>query len=96
MPPAEGKEKIDLEKLHISLRHMEAGQKGIVVGVLGGHGLRRRLEAMGVRPGKTITKLSGQAFRGPVMLRVDHTQIAIGFGMANKIIVDTDNFKRRS
>jgi ferrous iron transport protein A len=75
---------------------MEAGQKGTIVDILGGHGLRRRLEAMGVRPGKTITKLGGQAFRGPVTLRVGHTRIAIGFGMSNKIIVDTDNLKRES
>lgn len=73
---------------------MDSGQKGTIVGVLGGYGLRRRLEAMGVRPGKTITKVSGQAFRGPVTLKVDHTQIAIGFGMANKIVVDVDNLKR--
>jgi ferrous iron transport protein A len=73
---------------------MEAGQKGVIVGILGGHGLRRRLEAMGVRPGKTITKVGGQAFRGPVTLRVDHTQIALGFGMANKIVVDVDDVKR--
>ena len=85
-----------MEKRHISLRHMAVGQKGIIVGILGGHGFRRRLEAMGVRPGKTITKVSGQAFRGPVTLKVDHTQIAIGFGMANKIVVDVENLKRTS
>ena len=75
---------------------MESGQKGTIVDVLGGHRLRPRLEAMGVRPGKTITKVSGQAFRGPVTLKVGRTQIAIGFGMANKIIVDVDNLKRTS
>ena len=94
MSPAERKQRINMEKRQISLRHMETGQKGTIVGVLGGYGLRRRLEAMGVRPGKTITKVSGQAFRGPVTLKVDHTQIAIGFGMANKIVVDVDNTKR--
>jgi ferrous iron transport protein A len=96
MPPADRKQEIGMEKRQISLRQMEAGQRGIIVGVLGGHGLQRRLEAMGVRPGRTITKVSGQAFRGPVMLRVDHTQIAIGFGMANKIVVDVENLKRTS
>jgi len=96
MPPAEREEKIEMEKGYISLRHMEAGQMGIVVDILGGHGLRRRLEAMGVRPGKKITKVSGQVFRGPVTLRVDHTQIAIGFGMANKIVVEIDNLNRTS
>ena len=73
---------------------MDSGQKGTIAGILGGHGLRRRLEAMGVRPGKTITRVSGQAFRGPITLRVDSTQIAIGFGMAHKIIVDIDDVNR--
>jgi Fe2+ transport system protein FeoA len=28
--------------------------------------------------------------RGPVTIQVDRVQVAIGFGMANKIIVDLD------
>ncbi|MBM3154522.1 MAG: ferrous iron transport protein A [Chloroflexi bacterium] len=70
---------------------MEAGQSGAVIEILGGHGLVRRLEAMGIRPGKKITKVSSTFLRGPVTFKVDHTQIAIGFGMANKIVVEVDN-----
>ena len=70
---------------------MEAGQSGTVVQVAGGHGLVRRLEAMDIRPGKRITKVGSMLFRGPVTLKVDHAQIAIGFGMANKILVEVDN-----
>jgi len=79
------------EKRQVTLRRMEAGQSGAVIEILGGHGLVRRLEAMGIRPGKKITKVSSTFLRGPVTFKVDHTQIAIGFGMANKIVVEVDN-----
>jgi Fe2+ transport system protein FeoA len=29
-------------------------------------------------------------FKGPVTLRLDSTQVAIGFGMANKVLVETE------
>jgi len=71
----------------LTLAKMRTGQTGTVVGILGGHGLIRRLDALGIRPGKKVTKLSSALFRGPVILRVNNTQVAVGFGMARKIIV---------
>jgi ferrous iron transport protein A len=74
----------------LTLTEMKTGQTGIVIEVLGGHGLIRRLDALGIRPGRKVTKLSSTLFRGPVMLRVDNTQVAVGFGMARKITVEAD------
>jgi len=76
----------------LTLAEMRTGQTGTVVGVLGGHGLIRRLDALGIRPGKKVTKLSSTLFRGPVTLRVNNTQVAVGFGMARKIIVEVDKY----
>ena len=61
-------------------------------GLMRGHGpgFGRRLEAMGIRPGKKVTKVGSMLFRGPVTLRVDNAQVAVGFGMANRIIVEVD------
>jgi len=78
------------QKGQLTLAEMKTGQTGTVVEVLGGHGLIRRLDALGIRPGKKVTKLSSTLFRGPVMLRVDNAQVAVGFGMARKIIVEAD------
>jgi ferrous iron transport protein A len=80
----------------LTLAEMKTGQTGTVVGVLGGHGLIRRLDALDIRPGKKVTKLSSALFRGPVMLRVNNTQVAVGFGMARKIIVETDKYLPRA
>ena len=80
----------------LTLAEMKTGQTGIVVGVLGGHGLIRRLDALGIRPGKKVTKISSTLFRGPVILRVDNAQVAVGFGMARKIIVEVDKYPSRA
>jgi ferrous iron transport protein A len=80
----------------LTLAEMKTGQTGIVVRVLGGHGLIGRLDALGIRPGRKVTKLSSTLFRGPLMLKVDSTQVAVGFGMARKIIVEADKYRPRT
>jgi len=80
----------------LPLAEMRTGQTGTVVGVMGGHGLIRRLDALGIRPGRKVTKLSSTLFSGPVILRVNNTQVAVGFGMARKIIVETDKYLPRA
>ena len=80
----------------LTLSEMRTGQAGTVVRILGGHGLIRRLDALGVRPGKKVTKLSSAPFRGPVILRADNMQVAVGFGMARKIIVELDKHSPRA
>jgi len=69
---------------------MQWGQSGTVVQIQGGHGLVDRLNALGIIPGKRITKISSMLMRGPVTIEVDRVQVAIGFGMANRVIVKPD------
>ena len=71
-----------------TLTGMQTGRRGIVVQIQGGHGLVNRLNALGIRPGKWITKVSSMLMRGPVTIQVDRAQVAIGFGMARRIIVE--------
>jgi ferrous iron transport protein A len=71
----------------IDITQMRIQQSASIVRIDGGHGLVRRLDAMGVRPGVKITKLSGQIMQGPVVIRIGSTQVALGFGMARKIKV---------
>jgi len=78
------------DKKLVTLRQMHSGQSGKVVQVQGGVGLANRLSALGVRPGKKITKVSSMLMRGPVTIQSGHTRMAIGFGMANKIIVEIE------
>jgi ferrous iron transport protein A len=78
-----------------TLARMSSGQTGIVFQIAGGYGLGRRLQALGIRPGKRITKVSAMFGHGPVTVQVDNTQIALGFGMAGKIIVEVDKSNTR-
>jgi ferrous iron transport protein A len=72
----------------IDLTRMKEGEKGKVVDIQGGWGLIRKLEALGIRIGTEIVKVSSQLMRGPIIVRVGNTQVAIGFGMARKIIIE--------
>ena len=74
----------------ITLTRMQTGQSGRVVKIQGGFGVIDRLNALGIIPGKRITKISSMLARGPVAIQVDRAQLAIGYGMANKIIVQPD------
>ena len=76
------------DKKEITIAQMKNGQHGIVVRIEGGHGLNNRLNALGIRPGKKITRVGAMMMRGPVTVKVDGTQVAMGFGMASKVIVE--------
>lgn len=79
-----------MDKKQVTLSQMSSGRKGKIVELQGGHGLVSRLSALGIRPGKRITKISSMLMRGPVTIQLGNTQIALGFGMANKIMVELE------
>ena len=72
----------------VPLTRIQAGQEGIIVRIEGGNRLITRLAALGIRPAKRVTKISSAIMRGPVTIQVDRTRVAIGFGMANRIIIE--------
>lgn len=74
-----------------NLIRMRSGAKGIVVRIGGGKHMQRKTETLGIRVGCEIEKVSGQAFRGPVVIKAGATRIAIGHGMAHKIIVEVED-----
>ncbi len=70
-----------------AISQMKPGESGVVIEFLGGKGLKQRLESLGLRVGKRVTKVSSQIWRGPQVIRIGNTQIALGLGVANKILV---------
>ena len=48
---------------------MGLGGKGRVLAIQGGLYMMKRLEAMGIREGVYITKVSAQLMKGPVVLK---------------------------
>jgi ferrous iron transport protein A len=77
----------------VNLTEMHSGQAGKVIEIRGGEGMMMKLEAMGIRPGVGISKVSGLIMRGPVIVEAGKTRIAIGFGIARRIIVNLNDSK---
>lgn len=73
----------------IDITQMKQGEIRKVSEIQGGYGLIKRLESLGIRTEVTITKRSSQFMRGPVVIQIGNTQIALGFGMAKKILVES-------
>lgn len=72
----------------IDLTRMRKGERGKIVDIQGGWGLLRKMETLGIKQGTEIVKVSSQLMRGPITIRAGNTQVAIGFGMARKIMVE--------
>lgn len=73
----------------MNLTQLKEGEKCKVIDILGGRAMIKRLDALGIRTGKEIIKINMQFFRGPVIVQIGNTQLAIGYGMAGKIIVES-------
>ena len=71
----------------LPLTQMQSGQSGVLAEISGGYGLVNRLDALGLRPGRRITKVSSMLMRGPITVQIDRTEVAIGFGIARKVMV---------
>jgi len=78
-----------MRDLAVDLGSLESGKKAVVIAIHGGIGVTGRLDAMGIRPGIVLEKISGQPFGGPVVVQVGNNRIALGFGMARKVQVET-------
>jgi ferrous iron transport protein A len=74
----------------ISLPQLRAGQKGKVIEITGGFGVVKKLTALGIRPGQIVIKRDSVFTRGPVVVTVNNTVIAIGYGMAQKVLVEVE------
>ena len=71
----------------VDLTQMKPKETGIVVELSCGQSFQNKVLNMGIRPGKKITKISSHFLRGPQTVKIGSSQVAIGFGMAKKILV---------
>ncbi len=70
------------------LSALRDGEKARIAFFLGGRGMERRMRDLGLQPGHEIEILRGTAAgHGPVLVAMGSTRVAIGRGMADKILV---------
>ena len=63
-----------------------AGERAVVAEVRGGQGMEKRLLGMGIRPGVELHVLSS-GHPGPFLVGVQETRVALGHGMAHRIMI---------
>jgi len=66
---------------------MRNGQWGRLVQIDGGEELTEKLASLGIRVGTRIGRKYGLMGRGPVVLTVGTGEVAIGYGMASRMMV---------
>ena len=66
------------------------GEEGVVERLRGGRGLCQRVSAMGLTPGTRVKMLRSSMFGGPILVSVRGTTLALGRGVATKILVKVD------
>jgi ferrous iron transport protein A len=71
-----------------TLDQLYESKRAKVIDVQGGQGIRQRLGQMGIHPGDTITILRYGALRGPILIELHGSQVALGRGIASRIIVE--------
>jgi ferrous iron transport protein A len=71
-----------------SLVSAEASKSYRVIKIIGRYGMIRKLNLLGVKEGKTIKKISSQPMRGPVVIEVGGSQVAIGYRMAARVMIE--------
>ncbi len=74
----------------ISLAQLKSNHKGKIVEILGGSNLAAKLESMGLYEGKEIAKVSHIGLRGPVVIKAGRSILALGHGVAAKVIVSSE------
>ena len=72
--------------MQTTLEMLPPGRKARIVGYMGGGGWAYRMYQMGLTPGAIVEVLVNYG-RGPLIIRVMGVEIAIGRGIARRIIV---------
>jgi Fe2+ transport system protein FeoA len=72
----------------VNLVKLSSGKSARIVSIEGGSNLITKLQNLGLKEAMEIKKITGASGRGPVVVKSGRTQIAIGVGMASKIMVE--------
>lgn len=72
----------------VSIIDIKEGNRARVVRIRGGLGVRQRLSCLGIHPGDLITLKRSGFMRGPVLVNIHGNQVALGRGIAAKILVE--------
>jgi ferrous iron transport protein A len=75
-------------KMEIALTKLKCKKLAVIKRLEGGLEFQRKISDLGIRIGKHVQVVSCQPFKGPLVIKIDSMRIALGRGMASKIIVE--------
>jgi len=70
------------------LTEVNAGKIVKIILINGGRDLEGKLRQLGIHPGISLQVLRKAPFHGPVLLALESREIALGHGIAKKILVE--------
>jgi len=73
-----------------TLLELKVSRKARILAVSGNEKLISRLMSLGFYPGREITKVGHIGLHGAVTIKIGRTVMALGHGMAGKIIVESE------
>jgi ferrous iron transport protein A len=71
----------------LTLFDVKEGSESIIVSILGGKMASKRLADLGLKSGSPVKVISRSLFSGPIQIEVNGSRLAIGKGLALKIMV---------
>ena len=74
----------------MALDTVEVKRQVRVMTIDGGHRVRAHLNTLGIHIGDWLTVVERAPFRGPVLVEINGTRLALGRGIAAKIQVEMD------
>jgi ferrous iron transport protein A len=72
----------------MTLDQVYENKRAKVIDIQGGAGVRQRLGQMGIHPGDIVTILRFGALRGPILIEVHGSQVALGRGITSRVTVE--------
>ncbi len=80
-------------KTLLPLSLLPVGETGMVIKLNGGRTFQEKMISMGITQGGIIEVLSGTPGQALLVL-IGNTRLALGFGLAHKIVIDTSRTGR--
>jgi len=74
----------------MALDTVEVKKQVRVIVIDGGHKVRAHLNTLGIHVGDWLTVVERAPFRGPVLVEINGTRLALGRGVASKVQVEID------
>ena len=75
----------------VRLCELHTGQSGWIAGIIGGWQLRQSLNQVGIHTGDFFKVERAAHLGGPVLITIHSSQVALGNGMSQKIMVRFDD-----